>query len=204
MGKKLLIVVDCQYDFINPNGALYVKGAEKIEDNILKIIGDFDVVEFTKDAHPVDHCSFINNGGSWPIHCVEDTIGCGIPVSLFKTAKDYFCFSKGTDPMKEEYGAYEDEDEFALTLELAVEGGIYPNDEIKTIKEWIKDIDNIVLCGVAGDICVLETLKNIVKHIGTDKVSVYLDGVASIDGGIKLNTYMKENNIKIYKYESDN
>ena len=96
------------------------------------------------------------------------------------------------------YNKNEDEDDFALTLELAVEGDIYPNDEIKTIKEWIKDIDNIVLCGVAGDICVLETLKNIVKHIGTDKVSVYLDGVASIDGGVKLNAYMKENSIKTY------
>lgn len=198
MRKKILIVVDCQYDFINPNGALYVKGAEKIEDNILKIIGDFDVVEFTKDAHPVEHCSFKENGGIWPIHCVENTIGCGIPVSLLKTAKKYFILSKGTDPMKEEYGAYENENYFALTLELAVEGHIYPNDEIKPIKEWIKDIDNVVLCGVAGDICVLETLKNIVNYIGTDKVSVYLDGVASIDGGIKLNAYMKENGIKTY------
>ena len=33
----------------------------------------------------------------------------------------------------------------------------------------------------------------------TDKVSVYLDGVVSIDGGVALTNYMNENNIKVYK-----
>ena len=30
-----LVVVDCQYDFCNPQGSLYVPGAEKAVDNVL-------------------------------------------------------------------------------------------------------------------------------------------------------------------------
>lgn len=31
MGKKILVVVDYQYDFFNPDGALYVNGGEKLK-----------------------------------------------------------------------------------------------------------------------------------------------------------------------------
>lgn len=30
MGKKILVVVDVQYDFCNPNGALFVPGGEEV------------------------------------------------------------------------------------------------------------------------------------------------------------------------------
>lgn len=193
MGKNILIVVDAQYDFCNPNGALYVNDAEKIENEILKIIKDFDYVMFTQDYHPLNHCSFKENGGIWPIHCVCETIGMGISVELFKAAKDYTIVSKGNDPMVEEYGAFSDEYDLYEQISYSFERSWE-----KPAKEFINDVDSIVICGVAGDWCVLETLKNIVNHIGMEKVSVYLDGVASIDNGEKLNNYMNENNIKSY------
>ena len=65
----------------------------------------------------------------------------------------------------------------------------------KRAESLLADAESVVVCGIAGDYCVLETLKNIVGTIGADRVRVYLDGTASIDTGTALNNYMKENNI---------
>ena len=42
MGKKILVVVDYQYDFFSPDGALYVNGGEKFQEKIVNIIPNFD------------------------------------------------------------------------------------------------------------------------------------------------------------------
>lgn len=195
MGKNILVVVDYQYDFFNPNGALYVNGGEKLQEKILKIIPNFDYVIFTKDSHSLSHCSFKENGGIWPAHCVWNSIGEGIPVELLKAAKDYGIVPKGCNDDEEEYGAFSDDMEFFYTIEFAVDTEGLCN---KPFRAYCDDVDEIVVCGIAGDYCVLETLKNIIKHIGTNKVKVYLDGVVSIDGGEKLNNFINENNIKTY------
>ena len=203
MGKNILVVVDCQYDFINPDGALYVKGAEKIESTILKIIKDFDHVIFTADRHPINHCSFKENGGIWPMHCVSNSIGSGVPTTLMKAAKDFSFWFQGIKSEEEEYGAFNgDDDDFKLAFyRIARKIDEFSDKFLNDISlnDLMQHIDNIVVCGVAGDYCVLETLKNIVSYIGTEKVSVYLDGIASIDGGDKLQSYMKEKNIKEFK-----
>lgn len=193
MGKKILVVVDYQYDFFNPNGALYVNGGEKLQDKILKIIPDFDGVIFTQDCHPYYHCSFIDTGGEWPRHCVEDSIGAGIPIEFFDAAKNYVVEKKGMNYTQEEYGAFSDKKSFCSLV-----GEITNSDNLYYNKFAFNDEYEFVICGIAGEYCVLETLKNIIKHIGTNKVSVYLDGIVSIDGGEKLNNFINENNIKIY------
>ena len=198
MGNKILIVVDCQYDFINPNGTLYVNGAEQLQDKIATIIPNFDYVIFTKDSHPIKHCSFVENGGQWPAHCVYNTIGNGIPLEFMKLAKEYTFIDKGTNENKEEYSAFENKSDLLLLLDCEDNYFNWAFEDLVDEQKLLQSIDEIVVCGVAGDYCVLETLKDIVSHIGTDKVSVYLDGVASIDGGTTLNTFIKENNIKIY------
>ena len=63
-GRKILLVVDAQRDFID--GSLAVPGAEAIIPEINRIKGGFDNVYFTLDWHPKDHCSFKGNGGTWP------------------------------------------------------------------------------------------------------------------------------------------
>ena len=60
---KTLIVIDFQKDFANPNGSLYVPGAERAEDGICSYIMEHhkeisDVV-FTVDWHTFDDLSFI-------------------------------------------------------------------------------------------------------------------------------------------------
>lgn len=202
--KKFLVVVDYQYDFFNPNGALYVNGGEKLQEKIEAIIPNFDKVFFTLDSHPLNHCSFKDNGGQWPTHCVMNTIGYGVPVSMMKLAKDYTFVYKGELEDMEEYGAWSDEVDFSMDIGmcwdidemLPYEKGF---DYDEYLKKYYEYVDEIVVCGIAGDYCVVETLKNIVKYMGTDKVSVYLDGVVSIDGGVALTNYMNENNIKVYK-----
>lgn len=196
MGKKILVVVDYQYDFFNPNGALYVNGGEKLYDKIMNVIPNFDHVIFTLDWHPFDHCSFKDNGGMWPIHCVGCTIGAGIPVEFIKASKSFACCPKGQLTDKEEYGAFNDKYDFAIECDYNFTNTDLDIDEF--IDKSLNDVDEIVICGIAGDWCILETLKNIIKHIGTNKVSVYLDGIVSIDGGEKLNSFIKENNIKMY------
>ncbi len=36
----------------------------------------------TRDWHPENHCSFIPQGGPWPIHCVVGTEGVQFPTLL--------------------------------------------------------------------------------------------------------------------------
>lgn len=191
MGKKILVVVDYQYDFKDPNGSLYVTGGEKLQDKILKIIPNFDGVVFTQDSHPVDHCSFKENGGIWPTHCVQNTIGAGIPVELLKAAKDYVLVLKGEFSDSEEYGAF-DPAKDDISFSEACGSTFYDEPFVNST------LDSVVVCGIAGDYCVLETLKNIVNEVGPEKVSVYLDGIVSIDGGTSLNAYIFENHISTY------
>lgn len=196
MGKKILVVVDVQYDFCNPNGALFIKGGDLVVDKIKDIIPNFDYVIFTKDSHSLNHCSFKENGGIWPVHCVWNTIGEGIPVELLKAAKDYGVVAKGGNVDEEEYGAFSDDMEFFYNIEFAVDPeGNYS----KPFSAYCDDVDELVVCGIAGDYCVIETLKNIVKWFkDTSRIKVYLDGVASIDGGTALSAYIFENHIAAY------
>lgn len=199
MGKKILVVVDYQYDFFNPDGALYVNDGEKLQEKIANIIPDFDNVIFTMDCHPYNHCSFVDNGGQWPMHCVENSIGAGIPIELMNCAAKNSKFNiipKGRQTNEEEYGAFSDENFFRLTIECLYDGKEFL--EVFRSDDYRIYIDEIVVCGIAGEYCVLETLKNIINYIGADKVKVYLDGIVSIDGGEKLNNFIKENNIKTY------
>ena len=198
MGKKILVVVDYQYDFFNPNGTLYVNGGEKLQERISNIIPDFDHVIFTQDWHPFTHCSFKENGGIWPTHCVAGTIGAGIPVEFMKLAKSFSCYPKGHLDDVEEYGAFNTAHDLACECDSTFEYLDIDDNNDDFCKKVFEHTDEIVCCGIAGDFCVVETLKNIIKHIGVDKVSVYLDGTVSIDGGEILNNFIKENNIKIY------
>ena len=191
MGKKILVVVDYQYDFFNPNGALYVNGGEKLQEKIASIIPNFDGVVFTQDWHPIKHCSFKENGGIWPTHCVANTVGAGIPVDFLKYAKNYVYVHKGEFAHEEEYGAFSPKKRYYAFNETY--GSMFYDEPFEN-----SILDSVVICGIAGDYCVLETLKNIVKEVDTEKVSVYLDGIVSIDGGEKLNNFIKENNLKIY------
>ena len=78
------------------------------------------------------------------------------------------------------------------------EDGLKLRNHIKDMFKEHESID-IEVCGIAGDYCVVETLKNIVKWFkDTNRIKVYLDGVASIDGGTTIKNYMSVNSINTY------
>ena len=73
---KILLIVDPQNDFCE-GGSLPVAGATQAMKNISKHIktNKYDFIAVTMDSHPKNHCSFVENGGIWPEHCVVDTFG---------------------------------------------------------------------------------------------------------------------------------
>lgn len=192
--KNILIIVDVQKDFYDPKGALYVSQGETILPKISRIIPNFDDIIFTLDWHPIDHCSFKSEGGQWPTHCVGYSEGASVPSEFLEKINEVVItnplfYRKGMSSSVEEYGAF---GELAEGNEAFIKG--YLND----IRINRKNA-NVVICGIAGDYCVLETLKNLVKLVTNRRVSVFLEGVVSIDGGVKLQNFIKENNIKIYQ-----
>jgi nicotinamidase/pyrazinamidase len=68
-------------------------------------------------------------------------------------------------------------------------------------RSYIIPRNDIIICGLAGDYCVLETARNLFnvpELTSKSKILMFMDGINSIDGGNKLNTWMKENGIKDY------
>jgi nicotinamidase/pyrazinamidase len=71
---EALVIVDVQNDFC-PGGALAVAGGDEVVEPINELAREFPLVIATRDWHPPDHDSFIDNGGEWPVHCVRDSSG---------------------------------------------------------------------------------------------------------------------------------
>jgi nicotinamidase/pyrazinamidase len=108
--RVAFIVIDMQYDFGDPNGALFVPGGDTVVEPVntlrstLEGVGALTV--FTQDWHPAEHVSFAsnNNGAAlfsvvnlagigdqvmWPNHCVMNTPGASfLPALHFDAAVD--------------------------------------------------------------------------------------------------------------------
>ena len=161
---KALIMIDIQNDFL-PGGSLPVPGGDRIIDVVNKISGKFDLVVATQDWHPVDHKSFASSHPGhkagdrimvgdieqilWPDHCVQGTKGAMFPGGLnFNMAEAIF--RKGMNTGIDSYS------------------GFYDNGHLKStglagyLRE--KDVIDVFLCGLAGDICVYYSALDAVKE----------------------------------------
>jgi len=78
--KKVLVLVDCQKDFMNANGKLYVPDAENIKKNILRLVNDnnFDQIIVTKDTHDKETYASTEEAKIFPPHCLLCTSGHGL------------------------------------------------------------------------------------------------------------------------------
>jgi nicotinamidase-related amidase len=80
-----LIVVDVQNDFL-PGGALGVPNGDEVIPVLNSYIEKFSKKELpifvTRDWHPEKHCSFVEQGGAWPPHCIADTEGAKFAPNL--------------------------------------------------------------------------------------------------------------------------
>ena len=96
--KKLLVVVDYQNDFVD--GALGFDGADAIEDEIVKLIDEFeknnDYVVFTLDTHERDYLN-TTEGQNLPVeHCIKGTDGWQVRPILEDYMKRHPVFEKHT------------------------------------------------------------------------------------------------------------
>jgi nicotinamidase/pyrazinamidase len=114
-----LIVVDVQNDFC-PGGALAVPHGDAVIEPLNWLMRQHDVVVATRDWHPPDHSSFAEQGGPWPVHCVQDTHGAQLRSDLDRDALDAV-INKGQDRETEGYSGFEGTDLERILRERGVE-----------------------------------------------------------------------------------
>ncbi|MBQ3655511.1 MAG: isochorismatase family protein [Bacteroidales bacterium] len=198
--KVMLLIVDPQNDFIE-GGALAVKGAKKAMQDLANFLAPhpelFPKIFVTQDFHPEDHCSFTEQGGTWPKHCVRDTSGAEIfpPLKavLDKCPDVEYC-KKGESKDRDQYSVFD------------IQNGEISNEYGKKIQEYVKSCDTcfIFVAGIAGDVCVMNTLKDLIQFADNKYIIVYRNFTASLDGGKKLEDFCQENSITIFSIDRKN
>ena len=134
--RDALLVVDMQKDFM-PGGALPVPEADEIVPTVNRYIDLFEKrglpLFFSRDWHPENHISFKENGGIWPVHCVQWSEGAAFHESL-RVPPGAFIINKGDRPELEAYSAFQG----TILRSLLEERGIR----------------RLFICGVATEYCV--------------------------------------------------
>ena len=166
---KEILVVDCQYDFID--GTLACGHAEEAVKNIIKFINDNPdaKVYYSADNHSPKHCSYIPNGGTWPVHCQAGTHGAEIHSSFTTDIKnpaqrpnDETVYYKGENDDVEEYSAFEAKNKAGKKLCDEIGGGL-------------------IVCGIASEFCIRESVLALLKS--GREIGVPEDMLAWVDEG---------------------
>jgi nicotinamidase/pyrazinamidase len=135
-----LIVADVQNDFL-PGGALGVPAGDEVIAPLNGYLQQFAErhlpVFLTRDWHPPLHCSFRDQGGPWPPHCIAGTSGAEFAPGLCVPAGAQVV-SKATRPEAEAYSAFQGTDLAAQLRRLGVK--------------------RVVVGGIATDYCVRATV----------------------------------------------
>lgn len=187
--NRMLIIVDPQIDFTTGSLAT-AKGPEAMDclaqaiDN--GVLDKYTWVIITQDAHPTNHCSFVDNGGVFPPHCVQGTEGMNVYPPLQKALEgslfnNYHYFTKGDLADKEEFSVFQNE---------------HSGEKLtRTITEFEK-FDGIDICGIATDYCVYETTKDLMAIYPANQIRIITNCIAAVDDNdTKLADLMKENGI---------
>ena len=167
--RTALIVVDVQNDFADPEGSLYVRGGEEvvpwINAEIEAALAAGALVVYTQDWHPPSTPHFEKDGGIWPVHCVQDTWGAefhpdlrveGPVVRKGADGRDGYSGFSVRDPRSGEVGATELE---------------------RILRE--RGTERLVVCGLATDYCVLETVLD-ARRLGFP-TTVLREGIRAVD-----------------------
>ncbi len=137
-----LIIVDLQNDFL-PGGSLGVPQGDEVVAPIQQLIDLYQShglpIYASRDWHPVGHCSFTEQGGIWPVHCIAGSDGAAfsaaIPLEQVATV-----ISKATTVEKDAYSAF---------------NGTGLGDQMRA-----RGIARVAVCGLATDYCVLNTARD--------------------------------------------
>lgn len=182
--KKALLLIDCQYDFID-GGSLAALGSLPVMDALADYISScskkdvYNHVIMTADFHPFGHCSF----KKWPAHCLQFTHGGAIyqPVyeASLKLDSQAVILTKGNLKNKDEYSILQNAKNGKKLLHL--------------LDKW--GIEEIDVCGICGDICVLDTVKDLLKTKWRHQMKVLPQFSPSLDGGTALNKLIQDYNL---------
>lgn len=156
-----LLVVDVQIDFL-PGGSLAVPGGDAVLAPLNDWIARFAALPLpvfaTRDWHPPKHCSFHEQGGIWPPHCVADTPGAGFAAALALPAGARIV-SKATQPEVDAYSGFGGTD---LDAQLRQAG-----------------VDRLFVGGLATDYCVRNTVDDALR-LGY-RVMLLVDAIRAVD-----------------------
>jgi len=178
---KTLVIVDLQKDFYDPKGALSVDGARKFPERIARLVPEYDNVFFTLDWHVLSHCSFKQNGGIWPPHCIQHSWGASLPDEVLKAIdperQTVFYYEKGTRSYEEEYAAFKYIDDWQLSI--------------------LRNSSEIGICGLCGDYCVGLTIDRLIELGLKDKLLLYKYCIGSLDGGKAFSRQVLTNGLSV-------
>ena len=152
--NKTLIIVDAQHDFME-GGKLPVEGATVALNNIADYLntGEVSLVITTQDWHTGKHESFKEQGGDFPEHCVKGTYGADIYEPILEAIKKnnilHYNLKKGE--FIEEFSAFKHKvKDYSHWKEYLTTDNENPYIQFH-------DEEQIIICGLAGDICVMNT-----------------------------------------------
>ncbi len=155
---NVLLIVDPQIDFIS--GTLPVPGASEAMDRLAQWIDQhadtYDAVVVTMDQHPLGHCSFAEQGGPWPPHCVRYSLGAAIYPPILEAigaqahtrALPLLFVEKATSVEQDAYSAFASE-----------------------VPQILQDALHIYLAGLAGDFCVAATQADLERSIPSERIT---------------------------------
>lgn len=168
-GATALVVVDLQNDFADPAGSLYVREGESVipvaNGEIAEAEGAGALIVYTQDWHPETTPHFEKDGGLWPVHCVHDTWGALFHPDL-RVVGDVV--RKGTGG-EDGYSAFSVRDPLSGETDPTVLPGLLAE----------RGIERIVLCGLATDFCVVESVTD-ARELGYPVV-VIREGIRAVD-----------------------
>lgn len=156
-----LLIADVQQDFL-PGGALGVQGGDQILPVLLAYLARFQAkglpIFLSRDWHPAEHCSFREQGGPWPVHCVAGSPG-SLPPPAFQPPPSAILIYKATARDREAYSAFQD-----TGLEAHLRAA---------------RVRRLFIGGLATDYCVLNTVRD-ARRLGYD-VCLLVDGIRAVN-----------------------
>ncbi len=189
--NRLLIIVDPQVDFTT--GSLSTAKGPASMDYLAKALKEgawknYNWIIVTQDAHPANHCSFVEQGGVFPPHCVQGTEGMNVyPAlqdvlsSITANIPNIHYMQKGDLAEKEEFSIFQNE---------------RSGEKLRAIIEQEK-FEGIDVCGIATDYCVYETTKDLMAFYPAKQIRIVTNCLAAVDDNdTKLADLMKENGIQ--------
>ena len=200
---RALIVVDVQPDFL-PGGSLAVGEGDAIIPGVWELMESnaFPVKVATQDWHPPEHASFASNHDGaepletirlhghdqilWPDHCVQGTPGADLYPQLPWTRVDAV-IRKGTDPRVDSYSGFRNN--------WGPGGDRPPTGLAGYLRE--RDVEEVVICGLARDFCVQWTAEDAVE--AGFRTTLVWDLTRSVDpsGDDELRSALEEQGVRI-------